>query len=120
MVQDCFHQPLGHLFTYEHLARAAHRVHAHEAWCARGHSLHLALQAFTVCVCVPRTPNFAARHVTDVFVEKKTTAEMTLAKKWFVEDGENPMEITRRLGRITCTLTGLLTRRMARKRHGAD
>ena len=70
VVQDCFHQPLGHLMAYEHLARAAHRVHAHEAWCARGHSLHLALQALTVCVCVLSAPSFAARLITDVFVDK--------------------------------------------------
>ena len=47
-------------------------------------------------------------------------AEMTLAKKWFVEDGESPMDIARRLGCITCTLTRLLIQRMARKRHGAE
>ena len=70
MVQDCFHQPLGHLFTHEHLACAAHRVHAQEAWCARGHSLHLALQALTVCVCALPAPSFAARLITYVFVDK--------------------------------------------------
>ena len=49
----------------------------------RGHSLHLALQALTVCPSVLRAPNFASRLVTDVFVEKMAAAEMALLKNLF-------------------------------------
>ena len=92
MVQYCFHQPLDHLITYLHLAHAAHRVHAHEAWCARGHSLHLALQALTVCVCAFPAPSFAARLITDVFVDKNGDGRNDAGKemvcgRWREPDG---------------------------------
>ena len=49
---------------------------------------------------------------------KMTTAEIALAKKWHVVDGESPREIAIRLGRNKSTLTRLLVQRKARKRPG--
>ena len=47
-----------------------------------------------------------------------TSTEITLAKKRYVEDGESPKEIARRLGRSKSTLTRLLVQRRARKSQG--
>ena len=49
---------------------------------------------------------------------KMTTTEVQLAKAWFVNDGEKPSEIARRLGRDKSTITRLLIKRRPRNAQG--
>ena len=47
-----------------------------------------------------------------------TSTEVTLAKKWYLEDGERPSEIARRLSRDKSTLTRLLVQRKPQRTQG--
>jgi len=47
-----------------------------------------------------------------------TPTEIALAKAWYVQDGESPREIARRLGRDTSTITRLVIKRLPRKTQG--
>ena len=50
--------------------------------------------------------------------KKMSENERRLAKSWYVEDGEKPAEIARRLGRDKSTVTRLLIKRAPRKTQG--